>query len=437
MALAPAHLDPAQRNPEHPWSKLAIHRVSATWFTFAGLMSYFTLALAVLKGAPEWLYLLEALVPWALLFIFAPLVASSPEERSAFKADNWYNKLELHTVPVTYILAASAASFIIVALSLLQGLPVWLSFGLCLAPWGMIILLELEWVYAHFGWFALFATMATVQTIHYSEHIIEVIQFHIFHQSLAQSIAIFSTLNIELVHFTGDTFLTIGTLLLLTRFPRNPWLWVALPFQIAHQAEHTYLTYNYLFGYDKAGGVGLLASPGGAIGGGIGLNRPDLHFFYNTLYTIPFVIALIYQAKHVYDRNLQQAFPDLSTSQLIGVGKHLETFHYAAGETILAPGDTSDRLYIITDGEATVYRHDESGREVEVASLHKGQYFGEIGLLVPDAPHTKTIRATSNLAVLAMDQETFEHVTAMSKMTAEHLDEIAHERMVAQPAVTS
>ena len=66
-------------------------------------------------------------------------------------------------------------------------------------------------------------------------------------------------------------------------------------------------------------------------------------------------------------------------------------------------GSVKDRagLYIISDGQATVYRTDENGREVEVATLHKGQYVGEIGLLVPDAPHTKTVRATTNVSVLA------------------------------------
>ena len=45
----PAHLDPVKRNPDHWWSKLAIHDVSNTWFTLTALLSYFTLALAVLS----------------------------------------------------------------------------------------------------------------------------------------------------------------------------------------------------------------------------------------------------------------------------------------------------------------------------------------------------------------------------------------------------
>src|SRR5204863_52219 len=82
-----------------------------------------------------------------------------------------------------------------------------------------------------------FLVMAIVQTLHYSEHVIEVIQYHFFNTPAKDSLALFSRLNVEGVHFGGDTFLTVGTLALLYKFPRNPWLWVALPFQIAHQAE--------------------------------------------------------------------------------------------------------------------------------------------------------------------------------------------------------
>jgi hypothetical protein len=430
--MPPAHLDPVQKHPDHWWSKLPIHNVGTTWFVAAALLSYFTLALSVLQGGlDEWQEVLLALWPWLLLFVISPVIQTKPEDRLHMKIhpDHWYARLALHRVPTTYVLIAAAISYATVIADIAQGLPNWLTFGIALVPWALIVLYELEWVYEHFGWFALFTLAAVVQTIHYSEHCIEVIQNHVFHQPVAQSIAIFTKLNPELVHFSGDTFLTLATIALLYRYPRNPFLWIAIPFQLAHQAEHTYLTYNYLFHGAKQGGVGLLGSPGGAIGGGLGLNRPDLHWVYNTLYTIPFVAALIYQTKRIYDQSLKTAFPELSQAQLIETGKHLETFHYAAGETILAPGDPVDRLYIISDGEATVYQTDENGREVEVATLHKGQYVGEIGLLVPDAPHTKTVRATTNVTVLAMDEPTFRHLMQVSQLTAEHMEQVAREHM--------
>ena len=352
---------------------------------------------------------------------------------TTLKADSYWSKMAIHRVPSKYLLISAFISYMILAISYLEGAPPWIAFGLALLPWCLMVMFELQWSYKHFHWFALFGLMAFVQTIHYSEHCIEIIQVHIFHEPVYKAIAIFSTLNIEWVHFLGDTFLTIGTLVLVSKFPRNPWLWVAIPFQIAHQAEHTFLIFNYLFEGARAGGPGLLSSPGGAIGGGVGLNRPDLHWIYNTLYTIPFVLALIYQLKRTYDEALDEAFPEAPKAELLEASRRLETFHYAVSETVLAPGDDADRLYIIVEGEAVVFRHDDDGQVVEVATLHKGQYFGEVGLLVPGAPHTKTIRAKTDLTVLAMDEPTFRHLMDTSQATHDRFAEMAADRVVHLP----
>jgi hypothetical protein len=175
---------------------------------------------------------------------------------------------------------------------------------------------------------------------------------------------------------------------------------------------------------------------GGLVGahGIYNLPRVDLHWVYNTLYTIPFVLALIFQCKHTYDEALAEAFPEAPKQELLRASRHMATFHYAPGETITAPGDDVERLYIITDGMAVVTQPDDQGNEVEVATLHRGQYFGEIALLVPNAKHTKTVRAKTDMTVLAMDEETFRHLTSVSQATGTALEHVAEERMDTGPA---
>ena len=361
--------------------------------------------------------------------------ASNQPHRSvvALRPDTWYSKLALHKVPATYLLGAFLTSYLVLAISWLETDTAWLAFGLALIPWGIIMFVETEWIYKHFKWMALFFAMALIQTIHYSEHCIEVIQYHLFHNPLKDSLAIFSKLNVEYVHFVGDSFLTVGTLLLLWKFPRNPWLWVAIPFQLAHQFEHNFLWPTYQFFGAPPGGPGVLGKGGLAGPDGVGLLRVDLHWVYNTLYTIPFVLALIWQAKRVYDEALDEAFPEAPKEEILRASKHLATFQYAPGETITAPGDDVERLYIITEGMAVVTEPDAEGNEVEVATLHKGQYFGEIALLVPNAKHTKTVRAKTDLRVLAMDEETFRHLTSVSQATAADLSAVAQQRMGTGP----
>jgi Cyclic nucleotide-binding domain len=343
---------------------------------------------------------------------------------AGLKPDSIWRKFNVHKVPPGKIVGAALASYLIVALAWLGGAQIWLAFGLALIPWVPIAFVEISWTYKHYGWFVIFFVMAIVQTIHYSEHCIEVIQVHIFNTPVSQSLAIFSKLNVEGVHFFGDTFLTIGTMALLWRFPRNPWLWVAAPFQVFHQSEHTFLFFEHvLWGY-PAGGPGLFAyKPANAamgtpqLNGALGslLNRPDLHWIYNTLYTVPFVIALVYQLKSVYDEALDEAFPETPKSALVAAAKKLETFKYVPGETVVTPGDPAARLYIITEGEADVV--DEiDGKEVVIGTLGHGKVFGEHGLATPGAVHDKTIVAKTDLTILAMDEDTFHHLEAASQV---------------------
>lgn len=358
-----------------------------------------------------------------------------PDDPLALKADSYWSRLAIHRVPQRYILWAAFVSYLVVAVSYLQDVPVQWAFFLGFIPWVFIVFFEIEWSYKHFGWFAIFAAMAFVQLVHYSEHCIEVIQVHIFGDPVSQATAVFTKINTEGVHFAGDTFLTVGTLVLITKFPRNPWLWIAVPFQIFHQAEHTFLMFNYVFEGARQGGPGLLASPHGAIDvpwynmGGAGLNRPDLHWIYNTLYTVPFSLALVWQLKRTYDESLAVAFPQASRKELVEVARRLETLKYPAHTTVLAEGDPAERLFVVTEGEVSVIQQDENGRSVEVATLHKGQYFGEIGLLVPGGKHTATVRAKTDVTVLCMDEETFRHLLSVSQNTKAGLDDVVKTRL--------
>jgi MFS family permease len=79
----------------------------------------------------------------------------------------------------------------------------------------------------------------------------------------------------------------------------------------------------------------------------------------------------------------------------------LEPVSVRAGDIVFAQSDEGDRFYLIESGEATVLR---DGREV--ARLEPGGYFGEIAL-VREVPRTATIRAISDLSLLALDRDEF------------------------------
>jgi len=96
---------------------------------------------------------------------------------------------------------------------------------------------------------------------------------------------VFGALDIEWVHFVWNSLVFVSLALLVWRFPRNPLLWATFVISIWHQVEHSYILSVYLR-TGVAGTPGLLAK-GGKIAGGLPLKRPDLHFFYNLIETLP------------------------------------------------------------------------------------------------------------------------------------------------------
>src|SRR5215471_10590946 len=90
-----------------------------------------------------------------------PTVPSQSAPRKAvvqLRPDAWYSRIQLHKVPATYLLGAFFVSYLTLAISWLETDVAWLAFGLALIPWGIIMLVEIEWSYRHFHWLALFFT---------------------------------------------------------------------------------------------------------------------------------------------------------------------------------------------------------------------------------------------------------------------------------------
>ena len=60
--------------------------------------------------------------------------------------------------------------------------------------------------------------------------------------------------------------------------------------------------------------------------------------------------------------------------------EHCHTKRYGSGNRIIHAGDPSSTLYFITRGSVRVMIEDETGHEMVLAYLNKGDFFGEMGL---------------------------------------------------------
>ena len=79
---------------------------------------------------------------------------------------------------------------------------------------------------------------------------------------------------------------------------------------------------------------------------------------------------------------------------------------YKRGEALVEQGKQSNALSIILTGRARVMSTDARGREVILATMHPGDYVGEMSL-IDNAPHSATVRAEVQTDVLVVGRPEF------------------------------
>lgn len=80
---------------------------------------------------------------------------------------------------------------------------------------------------------------------------------------------------------------------------------------------------------------------------------------------------------------------------------------YPPKSTIIFAGDESDSIYYIVDGSVTVLIEDESGREIIITYLNKGEFFGEMGLFHDDSPRSAWVKAKTECEVAELSYARF------------------------------
>ena len=90
---------------------------------------------------------------------------------------------------------------------------------------------------------------------------------------------------------------------------------------------------------------------------------------------------------------------------------HCHRRRYPSKSTIIYAGDSSDSLYYIIDGSVTVVIEDDEGREMIVAYLNKGDFFGEMGLFDEEDARSAWVRAKTECEVAEISYAKFHELT--------------------------
>lgn len=84
---------------------------------------------------------------------------------------------------------------------------------------------------------------------------------------------------------------------------------------------------------------------------------------------------------------------------------------YPAKSTIIYAGDKSDSLYYIVRGSVTVLIEDDEGREMIVAYLNDGDFFGEMGLFDQEDSRSAWVRAKTECEVAEISYNKFQEIS--------------------------
>ena len=245
---------------------------------------------------------------------------------------------ELQSASTPTIAVAAAGSFAGQVAAVVQAAPLWLYVVAAVAPWIPILVLELIWTYRHYRWLAVFCLLIVTQSAYLLEQVARIVQVHVLNTNAP---GIFGALDVDRVHLVWTSWAVLGVLLLVTRFPRNPWLWVTLALVSWDAVQRRFMP-----------------------------AQVDFEFAYSVVEIAALNFAFALQLGQTYDAWLARAFPQLPERVLIAATGRLEEVRLRPGERV---EHVAQRLYIVTRGTGVLIREGPGGHDILLDVLAPGQ----------------------------------------------------------------
>lgn len=99
-------------------------------------------------------------------------------------------------------------------------------------------------------------------------------------------------------------------------------------------------------------------------------------------------------------------FATLPEDQLLLLTKVLNREHFSKNQVIFKAGETTQMLYVVISGRIKVAMGDDDGKEVVLAMLGPGEYFGEMALL-DGGSRSANVVALSACELLSLTKDEF------------------------------
>ncbi len=102
--------------------------------------------------------------------------------------------------------------------------------------------------------------------------------------------------------------------------------------------------------------------------------------------------------------------PTTEIQNIDGFLQHCRRKNYRAKSTIIYAGDDADSLFYIVSGSVTILIEDDDGREMIVAYLNKGDFFGEMGVFNAEEKRSAWVRCKTECEVAEISYSRFEEL---------------------------
>ncbi len=121
-------------------------------------------------------------------------------------------------------------------------------------------------------------------------------------------------------------------------------------------------------------------------------------------------------------------FSGLDESELERLSRVAGRKRAARNEQVVRAGESADALLILLTGRAKVTNFDEDGREIILAWLGPGEFFGEMGL-IDGSPRSASVVAVENCELMTIGKNEFQRCMQENFQVAQKLMQILVRRL--------
>jgi CRP-like cAMP-binding protein len=122
-----------------------------------------------------------------------------------------------------------------------------------------------------------------------------------------------------------------------------------------------------------------------------------------------------------------ELFHSLTDEERYALAGRLRIAPFGRGEAMTRQGAQAHWLYVITRGEAEVRVSLDGNLSEHVATLHAGDFFGEMGMMTGE-PRSATVMATAEVECYRVDKDAFHDILRSRPQIAEDISQVLARR---------